>query len=97
MSTLRRSVNFTSLVIHYTRTAHSHKTNQPEMYPQIRPLSVKHSRTNENAPHSKLQPTHKKWLDQDVRYIIRDEERSAFMKLPNDEERDQFIEQFWLR
>lgn len=37
------------------------------------------------------------WLNQDVRWIITDEERAAFKKLTNDEERDQFVEQFWLR
>jgi GWxTD domain-containing protein len=40
---------------------------------------------------------YKKWLDEDVRWIISDEERSAFSKLSNDEERDNFIEQFWFR
>ena len=41
--------------------------------------------------------TYRKWLDEDVRWIITDEERSAFMQLSNDEERDQFIEAFWQR
>jgi GWxTD domain-containing protein len=40
---------------------------------------------------------YKKWLDEDVRWIITPEELSAFKKLSNNEERDQFIEQFWLR
>jgi GWxTD domain-containing protein len=39
----------------------------------------------------------KTWLDQDVAYIITDEERKAFKNLGNDEEREAFIEQFWLR
>jgi GWxTD domain-containing protein len=39
----------------------------------------------------------KKWLDQDVSYIITDEERAAFKRLTTDDERYQFIEQFWLR
>ena len=30
-------------------------------------------------------------------YIITDEERKAFKSLSNDEERDAFIEKFWLR
>lgn len=38
-----------------------------------------------------------KWLNEDVVYIITDEERAAFQKLPTDEEREKFIEQFWLR
>jgi len=37
------------------------------------------------------------WLDQDVRYIISPEEEEAFKLLGTDDERDQFIEQFWLR
>ena len=39
----------------------------------------------------------KKWLKQDVKYIITSEERKAFRQLTTDDERYQFIEQFWLR
>jgi GWxTD domain-containing protein len=38
-----------------------------------------------------------KWLREDVVYIITDEERTAYQRLQSDEERDKFIEQFWLR
>ena len=38
-----------------------------------------------------------RWLDQDVAYIIVQEEKNAFKALSTDEERAQFIEQFWLR
>ncbi len=44
-----------------------------------------------------LKGSYKTWVDQDVRWIITDEEMSAFKHLSNDEERDQFIENFWLR
>jgi GWxTD domain-containing protein len=40
---------------------------------------------------------YKDWLDQDVAYIISDEERKAFKQLSNDEEREKFIEAFWDR
>ena len=40
---------------------------------------------------------YKNWLNVDVRWIITDEELSAFKKLATDAERDQFIEQFWQR
>jgi GWxTD domain-containing protein len=40
---------------------------------------------------------YKKWLDEDVVWIITDEERAAFKQLSNDEERDNFIEAFWQR
>ena len=39
----------------------------------------------------------KKWINQDVLYIISDTEKRAFKQLTTDEERYQFIEQFWLR
>jgi GWxTD domain-containing protein len=38
-----------------------------------------------------------KWLNQDVVYLIADEERAAFEKLTTDEEREMFIQQFWSR
>jgi len=44
-----------------------------------------------------LKGSYKTWLDQDVRWIITDEEAKSFKNLANDEERDSFIEQFWLR
>jgi GWxTD domain-containing protein len=40
---------------------------------------------------------YKRWLDEDVRWIITDEERKTFKTLKTDDEREQFIEQFWLR
>jgi GWxTD domain-containing protein len=40
---------------------------------------------------------YQKWLTEDVVYIISAEERSAFLRLRNNEEREQFIEQFWNR
>src|SRR5262249_29935590 len=40
---------------------------------------------------------YQKWLDEDVVYIISPEEHEIFHKLTTDEERDQFIEQFWKR
>jgi GWxTD domain-containing protein len=39
----------------------------------------------------------KTWLDQDVVWIISETERQAFKQLTNDEEREQFIENFWQR
>jgi len=44
-----------------------------------------------------LQGPYKKWLNEDVRWIITPEEEAAFKQLSTDDERDQFIEQFWLR
>ena len=44
-----------------------------------------------------LDSQYKKWLNEDVIYIISPEERSAFVHLTTNEEREQFIEQFWQR
>src|ERR1700722_17292643 len=44
-----------------------------------------------------LDTPYKKWLDEDVVYIITDEERKAFLQLGTNEEREQFIETFWQR
>ncbi|MEE8587681.1 MAG: GWxTD domain-containing protein, partial [Acidobacteriota bacterium] len=40
---------------------------------------------------------YRKWLREDVLYIITPEEAEVFKNLRADEERDNFIEQFWLR
>jgi len=44
-----------------------------------------------------LKGTYKVWLNEEVPYIITDDERKAFLSLSNDEERDAFIEAFWQR
>src|SRR5258707_5563784 len=44
-----------------------------------------------------LDSSYKTWLTEDVTYIISPDERNAFLQLDTNEEREQFIEQFWLR
>jgi len=56
------------------------------------PKNVKRSREQESGSRAL-----RKWLDEDVSYIITNEERAAFKALKTDEEREQFIEQCWLR
>ena len=41
--------------------------------------------------------SYEKWLNEDVRWIITDQERADFRKLSDDQQRDQFIEEFWAR
>ena len=65
--------------------------------PLKRPLTEKQKKANAKALKQELGSSYKKWLNEDVRWIISPEELSAFKQLSNDEERDQFIEQFWLR
>jgi GWxTD domain-containing protein len=65
--------------------------------PLKRPPDEKQKKKNQKALKQELSKPYKKWLDEDVVYIITDEERAAFKQLSNDEERDNFIEAFWQR
>jgi GWxTD domain-containing protein len=62
-----------------------------------RPMTDKERKAKDKALRNELATPYRKWLNEDVTYIITDEERSAFMRLQTDEERETFIEQFWLR
>jgi GWxTD domain-containing protein len=65
--------------------------------PLKRPTNEKQRQKNARGLKQELGKTYKKWLEEDVVYIITDEERAAFKQLSNDEERDNFIEAFWQR
>jgi GWxTD domain-containing protein len=73
------------------------KGSETQTDPLKRSIPEKQRKANAKALKIELSKTYKKWLDEDVRWIITDEEKSAFMQLSNDEERDQFIEAFWQR
>lgn len=75
------------------------KGKQPEGARETvaKPLSEKEKRKREEKLRKELEGPYRKWLSEDVLYIITDEERTAFRRLATDEEREQFIEQFWLR
>ncbi len=65
--------------------------------PLKRRLSDKEEFQRRKAIRNELSPEDKKWLNEDVRWIITDEEAHAFKNLSNEEERQQFIELFWQR
>ncbi len=71
--------------------------DQTQSDPLKRPINDKKKKQNAKSLNQELSKTYKKWLDEDVVYIITDGERKAFKQLSNDEERDQFIEAFWQR
>jgi GWxTD domain-containing protein len=62
-----------------------------------KPLSERDRKRREDKLRKELETPFRKWLNEDVFYIITDEERTAWKRLATDEEREQFIEQFWLR
>ena len=80
-----------------TDAASSQEKASPDVDPLKRPLTEKQKKQNSKSLKIELSKTYKKWLDEDVRWIITDEEQKAFKLLSNDEERDQFIEAFWQR
>jgi GWxTD domain-containing protein len=59
--------------------------------------AVKQEQRKDKDLFNELDSQYKKWLNEDVIYIITPEERSAFVHLSTNEEREQFIENFWLR
>jgi GWxTD domain-containing protein len=78
-------------------TAQTQPASGQEVDPLKRERSDKEKFAAQKAVRQELKGAYKSWLNQDVPYIISDEEAKAFKNLSNDEERDAFIEQFWLR
>jgi GWxTD domain-containing protein len=68
-----------------------------EVDPLKKPIDPKKKKQQEKDYRKEIKGTYKKWLDEDVVWIITDEEKAAFKQLSNDEERDSFIEAFWQR
>ncbi len=82
--------------------ASSQQSSQPSpdsqnQDPLKRQLSDKERFKQQKELKQELHGTYKKWVDEDVRWIITDQELKAFKSLSNDEERDSFIEAFWQR
>ena len=65
--------------------------------PLNRQLSDKEKFQQQKELKHELHGAYKRWVDEDVRWIITDQELKAFKSLSNDEERDNFIENFWQR
>jgi GWxTD domain-containing protein len=80
-----------------TPKASSQDANSPDYDKRNRQLTDKEKKEQEKKFKGEVSKVYKKWLDEDVRYIITDEEKTAFKQLSNDEERDNFIEAFWAR
>jgi GWxTD domain-containing protein len=73
--------------------------NQPNDQDQQNDLKKvqKEQQKKDKELYKELDTQYKKWLNEDVVYIITPEERNAFLHLQTNEEREQFIEQFWQR
>jgi GWxTD domain-containing protein len=62
-----------------------------------KPMTAKQKKKQEEKLRKELETPYRKWLNEDVTYIITDEERKAWKRLSTDDERENFIEAFWLR
>ena len=80
-----------------TPTPNAGAAAQDDQDPLKRKRSDKETLDARKNLRTELKGAYKTWLEQDVSYIITDEERKAFRSLSNDEERESVIENFWLR
>jgi GWxTD domain-containing protein len=71
--------------------------NDTAQKPAAKKPDANQKKKSERKLMKELDTPYKKWLQEDVIYIITDEERKSFLQLSTNEEREQFIEQFWLR
>jgi len=62
-----------------------------------KPMTEKQKKAAENRLKKELDGPYKKWMEEEVGWIITDEERTAWKRLQTDDERQAFIEEFWLR
>jgi GWxTD domain-containing protein len=80
-----------------TRSSQGQTPQDRDADPLKRPLSDKEKIKQQKDGKEELKGPYKKWVNEDVHWIITDQELKAFKSLSNDEERDNFIENFWLR
>src|SRR5579875_1944233 len=78
-------------------TNSSSSSNDTDNQTIAKPLTAKQRKKKEKQLEKELAGPWKKWLNEDVVYIITDEEKKAFKQLRTDEEREQFVEAFWER
>jgi GWxTD domain-containing protein len=75
----------------------SSSSTPPKRETISKPMTEKERKKKEAQLKRELETPYKRWLNEEVTYIITDEERKVFKSLATDDEREQFIEQFWLR
>ena len=68
----------------------------PLLKPLRKPMLMAQAQTPAPA-RPEINAAYRRWLNEDVVYIITTEERKAFKALATDQEREKFVEQFWLR
>jgi GWxTD domain-containing protein len=83
--------------IAFTRTPQQETPSDRDQQQQDTKKASKQQKQSQRSLERELDSQYKKWLNEDVVYIITPEEKNAFLHLSTNEEREQFIEQFWQR
>lgn len=93
MSSVKFAKNFalTLLVFSFGTLATFAQPGKEKEKPSVDPSS------NPRTVKVELKEAYKRWMNTDVAYIITKDEKKAFMALTTDEERENFIENFWRR
>jgi GWxTD domain-containing protein len=81
----------------YSRAPQQEQQDPKQQEEQGSKQAAKAQKRKDKDLFNELDSQYKKWLNEDVVYIITPEERNAFIHLSTNEEREQFIEQFWQR
>ncbi len=91
-------ISLTALVgIAIGQSTQSSPSDSSQKETVAKPMTEKQRKKQEKKLQKELETPYKKWLNEDVAYIISNEEKQAWKRLATDDERQQFIEQFWLR
>jgi GWxTD domain-containing protein len=75
----------------------AHPQDQQDQDDQAKDAQAKAQQKKQKDLEKELLPVYREWLNGPVSYIITPEERSAFLHLETNEERENFIENFWER
>jgi GWxTD domain-containing protein len=95
--TLSVVFSVSGLLVFGTLFAADNKAPEAGRETVAKPITEKERKKREAKLRKELEGPYRKWLNEDVAYIITDEERQAFKRLATDDEKQSFIEQFWLR
>ena len=94
---LAEGLAFTPLVAARASQQDQQQSQQDQQSKQDAKKAAKENKKREKDLFNELDSQYKKWLNEDVVYIITPEERSSFLHLSTNEERESFIEKFWQR
>ena len=84
-------------ILLFAAAAWPQDTQQQDQSQAKSEVDAKQKKKKERDLQKELAPVYKEWLNGPVSYIITSEERSAFLHLETNEERENFIENFWER